>query len=524
MKLTSKYLFGTILSIITAGIFSILLIMLPLSTFQHDSIDSLVNEKSQTIEVYLHRRLMELQEKTIEYAYWDDVLEAIERQDRTWLMENISQYLFESPFDIDAVYLNLDKSHLSQMYSDEISAQQLHEISASVAVPNSSATAFLRFLNGEIYMFSIAPITNNAGTKAPAGSLLLGRKLDEDFLSPLIEYIGNSSSIQLTFEQLENSHHHFLNENTIYFMHDFFDENGQYLASYKVTLDVSPINHLKSRLFLNISLLIFASVILCTIAIRSFSRGFSNRFNNVVEGIKLIAEGNYTQKLDVIGEDEIQSLSLSVNQLSHSILSKISQLQNSYLQTIEALVTTIEVKDPYTKGHSERVAKYSLMIANSLGLANAKEIETAALIHDIGKIGIPESILNKPGKLTEEEFSYIQQHPEIGFKILDMIEEFKDIKQMIRHHHEWFNGKGYPLKISGDSIPLGARVIAVADAFDAMTSRRPYKSPSSTAAALEEIQRMSGTQFDPLIVDAFIQVVSSSESFDLQEPLGEQAG
>lgn len=523
MKLTSKYLIGTILSIITAGFFSILLIMLPLHAFQHDSIDSLVNEKSRTIERYIQRRLTELQEKTIEYAFWDDTLEAIERQDRIWLMENISQYLFESPFDINAVYLNLDKSHLSQMYSDEISAQQLHEVSASVAVPPSSAATFLRILNGEVYMFSIAPITNNAGTQAPAGFLLLGKRVDEDFLSPLIEYIGSSSSIQLTYKQMKNSHHHFINENVVYFLHDLFDENGQYLASYKVTLDVSPINHLKSKLFFNISLLIFASVILCTIAIRSFSRGFANRFNNVVEGIKLIAAGNYTQKLDVIGENEIQSLSLSVNQLSNSILSKISQLQNSYLQTIEALVTTIEVKDPYTKGHSERVAKYSLMIASSLGLANAKEIETAARIHDIGKIGIPESILNKPGKLTEEEFSYIQQHPEIGFKILDRIEEFKDIKQMIRHHHEWFNGKGYPLNLSGDAIPIGSRVIAVADAFDAMTSSRPYKSPSSIAAALEEIQRMSGTQFDPLIVDAFLQVMGSSGSFDLQ-PLDEQAG
>ena len=509
MKLTSKYILGTIISIVTAGIFSIMLIMLPLSTFQHDSIHELVNEKSRTIEVYLERRLTDLQERTIEYAYWDDTLDAIDRQDRTWLSNNISQYLFESPFDIDAVYLQIYDSSLSQMYSDELAAQQIYEVSSLVDVPTASATTFLRVFNDEMYMFSVAPITNNDGTKPAVGSLLLGRKLDDDFLLPLIDYLGASASIDFTSEHFSNDHHQVLSENSIYFVHNFLDESGQYLASYKVTLDVSPFNHLKSRLFLNISLLIFMSVVLCTAAIRLFSKGFTKRFNSVVEGIKLIAAGNYTQKLSIQGENEIQSLSLSVNLLSDSILAKMSQLQKSYLQTIEALVTTIEVKDPYTKGHSERVANYSLLIANHLELENAAEIETAALIHDIGKIGISESILNKPGRLTEEEFFNIKQHPEIGYRILNMIEEFQDIKHIIRHHHEWFNGQGYPLGLSGEAIPLGGRVIAVADAFDAMTSSRPYKQPSSTTEALEEIQKMSGTQFDPLVVNAFLHVMDS---------------
>ena len=511
MKLTSKYILGTILSIVTAGFFSITIIMFPLNTFQHDSIHNLVNEKSRTIEVYLQRRLIDLREKTTEYAYWDDVLDAIRRQDRAWILDNLSQYLFKSPFDIDVVYLQIDDSSLSDIYSDELTDQQIYQVSSSVTVPPvASATTFLRVLNDELYMFSIAPITNNDGTQPAAGFLLLGRKLDGDFLVPLIEYLGASASIDLMFDPFPDAHHHILNENSIYFIRNFLDENEQYLASYKVTLDVSPINRLKSRLFLNISLLIFISVVLCTAGIRYFSRGFTHRFNSAVEGIKLIAAGNYTQKLSIQGENEIQSLSLSVNQLSDSILAKMSQLQKSYLQTIEALVTTIEVKDPYTKGHSERVAKYSLLIATHLELENAAEIETAALIHDIGKIGIPESILNKPGRLTEEEFLSIKQHPEIGYRILNMIEEFEGIKHIIRHHHEWFDGQGYPLGLSGEAIPLGGRVIAVADAFDAMTSSRPYKQPSSTTEALEEIQKMSGTQFDPLVVNAFLQVMDSS--------------
>ncbi len=521
MKLTSKYILGTILSIITAGIFSILVITFPLNTFQHDSIDGLVKEKSRTIEVYLQRRLIDLREKTTEYAYWDDVLDAIRRQDRAWILDNLSQYLFESPFDIDVVYLQIDGSSLSDIYSNELTDQQIYQVSSSVIVPTVSATTFLRVLNDELYMFSIAPVTNNDGTQPAVGSLLLGRKLDGDFLIPLIEYLGSSASVHLVFDPFSDVHHRPLNENNIYFIHKFLDENGQYLASYKVTLDVSPINRLKSRLFLNVSLLIFISVVLCTSAIRFFSRGFTKRFNNVVEGIRLIAAGNYTQKLPVLGESEIQSVSLSVNLLSDSILAKMSQLQKSYLQTIEALVTTIEVKDPYTKGHSERVAHYSLLIATHLELENAAEIETAALIHDIGKIGISESILNKPGRLTEEEFSNIKQHPEIGYRILNMIEEFQDIKHIIRHHHEWFNGQGYPLGLSGEAIPLGGRVIAVADAFDAMTSSRPYKQPSSTTEALKEIQKMSGTQFDPLVVNAFLQVMDSPTE-NHQENIGTQ--
>ncbi|AOT71694.1 HD domain-containing phosphohydrolase [Geosporobacter ferrireducens] len=509
MKLTSKYLLGMILSIFAAGVFSITLIMLPLNRFQHDNIDRLLQEKSRTIEVYLQKQLIDLQEKNIEYAYWDDTLDAIGRRDTAWLMTNISQYLFESPFDIDAVYLQLNDDPLSQIYSDELTTQQIYQVLSSVPVLASPAATFLRLLNNELYMFSVAPISNNDGTHPAVGSLLLGRKMDEDFLLPLADYLGDSTSINLAFVEVSNAYHT-INEDSISFIHNFFDEKKQYLASYKVTLDISATNQLKSRLFLNISFLVFVSVILCTAGIHYFSRDFTKRFNNVVEGIKLIAAGNYTQKLPLLGESEIQSLSLSVNQLSDSILTKISQLQKSYLQTIEALVTTIEVKDPYTKGHSERVAKYSLLISNYLHIDNAGIIETAALIHDIGKIGIPESILNKPGRLTEDEFSYIKQHPEIGYKILDMIEEFHEIKHIIRHHHEWFNGQGYPLGLSGEAIPLGARVIAVADAFDAMTSSRPYKPPSSASEALEEIRRMSGKQFDPSVVNAFLAVMNPS--------------
>jgi putative nucleotidyltransferase with HDIG domain len=182
----------------------------------------------------------------------------------------------------------------------------------------------------------------------------------------------------------------------------------------------------------------------------------------------------------------------------------LDSMRRAYVSTITSLARTIEAKDPYTGGHTERVADYAKMLARELGFSDAdlEDVEVGAVIHDIGKIGIPDRILLKPGKLDEREFDEMRRHPEISSYILDELELPPIVRDMARHHHERYDGKGYPDGLAGKAIPLAARILTVADAFDAMTSDRPYRRALSHDVAVEEIRRHSGTQFCPEVVAA----------------------
>jgi putative nucleotidyltransferase with HDIG domain len=182
----------------------------------------------------------------------------------------------------------------------------------------------------------------------------------------------------------------------------------------------------------------------------------------------------------------------------------LERTKRAYLSTITSLARTIEAKDPYTGGHTERVAEYALMLARELGFGDEElhAVEVGAVIHDIGKIGIPDRILLKPGRLDTEEFAEMRKHPEISSYILDELELPAVVRDMARNHHERYDGKGYPDGLKGDEIPLAARILTVADAFDAMTSDRPYRRALSQEVAAAEIRRNAGTQFCPKVVAA----------------------
>jgi HD-GYP domain-containing protein (c-di-GMP phosphodiesterase class II) len=178
--------------------------------------------------------------------------------------------------------------------------------------------------------------------------------------------------------------------------------------------------------------------------------------------------------------------------------------------TITALAYAIEARDPYTQGHSQRVSKLAAQIAMQAGLSQAEieEIRLAGIVHDIGKFHVPEYVLNKPTLLTAEEYEIVKSQAAWGAKILEPL-KVKTIECIVRHHHEAFDGQGYPDSLKGEEIPLGARIIAVADAFDAMVSGRPYRKARAVEEALAELRRCRGTQFDPLVVDAFLRSIQS---------------
>lgn len=183
-------------------------------------------------------------------------------------------------------------------------------------------------------------------------------------------------------------------------------------------------------------------------------------------------------------------------------------LNAMFLGTLEALTASIDAKDRYTCGHSQRVAHLTQQLAKAAGVDEAllKRMRIAGLVHDVGKIGVPEHVLLKPGKLTEEEFEWIRRHPEMGYRILKDIPQLKDILPGVLHHHERWDGRGYPSGLQGEEIPMVARLIALADSFDAMSSTRTYRSGLHRSSVLKEIERCAGTQFDPDLVKCFLQL------------------
>jgi HD-GYP domain-containing protein (c-di-GMP phosphodiesterase class II)/pSer/pThr/pTyr-binding forkhead associated (FHA) protein len=198
----------------------------------------------------------------------------------------------------------------------------------------------------------------------------------------------------------------------------------------------------------------------------------------------------------------------------------VNDLENLFLGAVRTLIATIEAKDAYTRGHGERVTAYALMIADEMGLDEDRRsvLELGGILHDVGKIGVPEAVLLKAGKLDDEEFAQIRKHPDAGVRIIENMPELDRLVSMsaivnaVRHHHERFDGNGYPGKLAGENIPLSARIIAVADTFDAITSCRPYRNARKPEEAAEIIRECSGSQLDPEATAAFLRVFDRGET------------
>ena len=260
---------------------------------------------------------------------------------------------------------------------------------------------------------------------------------------------------------------------------------------------------------------LFLAGVLFTLAIGFWlARRITRPVQHLVEATRLVSAGDLDHRAVVTTHDEIGELTESFNQMTHSLKEKsaslkatMSQLQDTYLMTIEALAAAVEARDPYTHGHTRRVEEYAVMMAKSLG-GDEPEISAlrrASVLHDIGKIGIEDVILRKQGRLEPDEEIRMQKHPIIGVDMLKGIDFLDPVLPLVRHHHERWDGNGYPDQLRADEIPLGARILAVADALDAMTSDRSYRAARTFEYAKTEILKGSATHFDPEVVTAFIK-------------------
>ncbi|HYN86348.1 MAG TPA: HD domain-containing phosphohydrolase [Pyrinomonadaceae bacterium] len=251
-----------------------------------------------------------------------------------------------------------------------------------------------------------------------------------------------------------------------------------------------------------------------------FAKQLTRPVHELAEGAHRIAAGDFSQRIRVRSRTELGDLGASFNAMTDQVESYIEDLRRAaeenrglFLGTVKALAAAIDGKDPYTRGHSERVARFSVAIGERLGLPD-EEIETlrvSALLHDVGKIGIDDNILKKPAALTDEEYEVMKGHPQKGYKIMSQIPAMKEFLPGMYMHHEMMDGRGYPQGLKGDEIPMQARIVSVADTFDAMTTDRPYQRAMEFKDARERIKSFVGTRYDAGVVAALVEACESGQ-------------
>jgi HD-GYP domain-containing protein (c-di-GMP phosphodiesterase class II) len=251
-----------------------------------------------------------------------------------------------------------------------------------------------------------------------------------------------------------------------------------------------------------------------------FAKQLTSPVQDLVSAAQRIASGDFSQRIKTIGHTELGNLGDSFNQMAEKVEHFITDLQRAatenrelFLGTIKALSAAIDGKDPYTRGHSERVARFSMAIAERLGMSDEEieKIRISALLHDVGKIGIDDKILKKPAPLTDEEYLIMKEHPQKGYKIMSHIPAMKEFLPGMYMHHEMINGQGYPQGLKGDEIPMQARIISVADTFDAMTTDRPYQKAMKLEDALGLIKKFVGTRYDDSVVAALCEACEAGQ-------------
>jgi putative nucleotidyltransferase with HDIG domain len=285
---------------------------------------------------------------------------------------------------------------------------------------------------------------------------------------------------------------------------------GQPGAVLGVDIDARDVYAMYRHVLRMAGVILLAGIMLAIILGFFISSRVVGPVNELIDGTRYIADGNLHHRVQINGQDEISELANSFNSMAQSLEESRRQLLDYFYDTVKSLVLILELRDQYTLGHSQAVANYAEKIARRMGIdpKTVDMFKKVTLLHDIGKIGVRDSVLLKPDKLTEEEWESIKAHPVLGEQILKPILNDPQMLVIIRNHHERQDGKGYPDALARQEIPLLVAIVTVADSYDAMIANRPYRKAMSPLEAMEQLQKGKGSQFHPDVVDVFLSILN----------------
>jgi len=465
--------------------------------------------KTSQIDYFIEQNFKDLEDILYGHAVWTDTIIAIEAGDYDWLYDNATGYIVDDdPMNIDFIYIADESGNHKASYGAYDLNHILHLASVESVLEDKEAASEVIWLGDQVMILSASPLLDN-DEENPTGIYVIGRLLGQDELAQLRDLLssGYVISMDLDTDKVFSSQE---NNRTTFLTYDLDPDNSVYLKI-KFTLSYFIRAYNLSVVFMMVILMVI-SLIAVTILTLNIKK-LVNKISEVIRSVKEIARGDYHVKISddhLFMMPEVKDLVQSVNAMSTSISDQIdlvndhaSVINDQYFAMIELLVDTVEMNDSYTYHHSVAVSDYALMIGRRMGFDNLHDLELAAKLHDVGKISIPTEILNKPGKLTDEEFDIIKTHSENGYKLLNKNSQFDRVKEGVLYHHEKYNGSGYPQGLKGDEIPLMAQIISVADVFDALTSDRAYRKALDCHTAMAILVEEKGRALNPMIVDIF---------------------
>lgn len=474
-----------------------------------------LNTQRTIFQTILDKKESDLMNEVVTNAVSDDLYNHIEQPNEEWFKEHFTD-LANSAFGFDSIivvdeeqdliYAQTDHFVISQDFlKSNLIRQAIHNLEYNVG--------YIRYKN-HFYLIGVSQIVTSTRRFTPNGALILVQPFDLNFIEQkVMTFMDQDIGLEIS---LHSNPEHSKYET----VSPIQTPDNKVIGNVILKLNHPFFKTLKSLFSQNV-LISFALLFGFFAFISMFvSQKLTQRIELLYREVTVAVKRNFNYEIQISGDDEISHLAESFNSMSKTMREHVEQiyetnekLQNTFFEIIQGLITAIEVKDRYTRGHSYRVMVYSEMIAKYIPSADSETVRMAALLHDVGKIGVPENILNKKDRLTDEEYEIVKAHPDYGYKILSNIEGFNQVKDIIRFHHERIDGRGYPCGMKDLIIPIESRIIAVADTFDAITSDRAYRKGKSVPEALQELLRVKGTQLDPRIVDVFIKVAEENDYF-----------
>lgn len=503
MKFKSLRLYAQLI-IIVGSIWIAVLVIITLTSkyyiegFNQQLKEDLDREIQQSIETVILTNNNRLVNLSTAHTGWTEFVDATYAKDHSWVALNATKYLIDDPaFSVNTLYLQNTHNDFTELYGalpKNIYTKLLNTVDKNKLL--TASEGYLISYNHQLYIVSMTGLTDQY-RKTLHGVYAIGQRIDPVITSTLKQFYASKSDFDLTYIYSETPVISRIEANTL------ASTYNQYftLITSKNALAQSINEHANKLLYLILSILAISMILLLSILMR-----LTGNFEESIKRIKRITYHDYSQKIDLNFSKDFSELSQCINNLSSELSSRDEEINQKYIEIISILIKTLEEVDVYTKGHSERVSHYSVALATVIGYPELEIIRLSGLLHDIGKITVDIKILNNPGKLTESEFEEIKKHPMTAYNILGVSDIFDPVKAIVKGHHEKMDGSGYPDGLHGDDIPLGARIVTIADVFDSLTSERSYRKEMPLDEALQIIQDGSGTHFDKVLVDAFIPI------------------
>lgn len=476
-------------------------------------VDRFVSARSNNVEEFMEQYQETLANYARIHGQWTDLLDHIDQEDFEWIQENASKNLLEETnYDIDLVYIKDNLTGFESAFGASAEGVRYLRSQVDRNVGKQEFEAGIIKFGEELLMINGTYLSDNDGL-INRGFYVVGRKLDEVFWEKQYKSMNLDLVQSIKLEDDDQAIRY----------PSFFRNTVEFSIPLNRSTNLSPVflrleyklDYLYTFLYegqMGVLILMLLGILLIIILVFRALKDYVAKLSVMHQVLHRVRTGFFGEQMEPMQIEEMDELIDAFNQMSIGLEDYQKQVHQDQVEMIRLMVKAVDINDHYTKGHSERVATQARQLAVMMDYEHPDLIESAGLLHDVGKISIPTQILNKPGRFTDEEYEIMKRHPEKGFDLLGQSKVFDVIRVAVYCHHERFDGKGYPRGLKGDEIPIPARIISICDVYDALTTDRPYRKAMSHKEAIEIINKERGKVFSHDLVALYLLLFENEET------------